>query len=800
AANSGTAIEARGQNATVIINGGSAFNEATTNVRPVLHMTNSTSPNTKVLIDGGSVAALNPDFSDYAIQTYGDVEITGNAKVYADPGSGRAINALGAGSTVIISGDAEVHTASGITIRTNDTHTVTVIVKDNASVYNEGSNNVIWMPGGGSATIQDDAKVEAKGTGIAINSTGSVTVADDAWVIASTGKAINSSATNVDGGFVFAYGSGMAQIITVTPTVTNPGVVVGWDHKKPGPFMIGSIDFLTVEPAGTAVWGIDGGKPGVIYTNGANSGFFPIDVELDTSAAEPVTDIALNPTTLTLVVGDYETLNVIITPTYAVNQIIIWEIEGYVEPAHPDDPSDPLIASISSDGTVTGLLPGTVTIKATAADDSYNAYATCVVTVLPAPVITATADPNGSISPSGDVSVAYKDGMGGDKNFTIIPDDGYAISAVLVDGSDKGSIATYPFEEVVTDHTIHATFALVSYDIIYNGLASGDENTNPDTFDVIDLPFDLDDAVRDGYDFDGWYNAAIGGNLVTNITTTGDKELWARFDTVPIEYNITYNGLEIGDVNTNPDTFDVTDLPFDLDDAVRDGYNFLGWYDAATGGIKVTSINETGDKDLWAVFQKKTSGGGSGTGNATVIPPGGSQNGSSNGGGSQNGSSNGEGNQSSNSGDSGNGSNNSNNSSNNSVYTVIQNFGQYPGAGDSEGIIDGPLNHFVRLMFQGQVVDPDNYVVTENERNGTVRNEGNIVITLKESYDQTFDVGTYTFRAEFTDGYADLTMTVGDGGSQSSDAMPMFLVWAFVLMLLALFVMYILHEDEEFEE
>ncbi|MCL2863553.1 MAG: InlB B-repeat-containing protein [Methanimicrococcus sp.] len=953
-ANSGTAIEARGQNATVnIISGGSAFNEATTNVRPVIHMTNSTNPNTRILIDSGSVAALNSDFSDYAIQTYGDIEILGNSNVYADPGSGRAINALGASSTIIIGDNARVHTASGITIRTNDTNPATVIIKDNASVYNEGSNNVIWMPGGGSATIQDDAKVEAKGTGIAINSTGSVTVTDNAWVTASTGKAINSSATTVDGGFVFAYGPNMAQIITVAPTVIDPGVVVGWDHKKPGPFMIGSTDFLTVEPAGTAVWGIVSGKSGVIYTNGANTGFFPIEVELDTSAAEPVTGISLNRTTLTLVVGDDETLIATITPSNAVNQIVIWEIEGLNEPAqfYEGDPIPPSqIASISIDGTITGLSPGTVTVRATAADDTYGElYATCFVTVVPAPIIAATAGPNGIVSPYGDVSVPYKLGDGADKSFLIIPDEGYNISTVLVDNVDVGPVATYIFVTVTADHTIHATFVLAVYNITYNGLATGDVNTlNPLTFTITDLPITLEDAERDGYNFDGWYDAATGGNLVTDITTIGDKELWAVFDTTPIEYDIIYNGLETTDTNANPDTFDVTDLPFSLIDAERDGYNFDGWYDAATGGTLVTDITTTGDKELWAVFDtanpieydiiynglqagdtndnpdtfdvtdlpltlvdavrdgyafiewqdgqsnpvtsitttgdktlwavfdttptvynivyngvegtdtntnpatfdiydlpfalddliraggagfigwfdaavggnqvtditatgdktlwarfEQTSGGntggGSGTGNATIVPPGNGSGGNQSTGNGSNQSSGG-GNQSSGGGNqsSGNGSNQSSNAS--AVYTVIQHFGLYAGAGDSEGIIHGPLHHFVQLSFQGQVIDPANYVVSEVERSGGSQNEGNIVITLKESFDQTFDAGTYTFRAQFTDGYADLVMTVGDDSSQSSDPIPHLWMWLAILMLLAVFAMFILREDEEYDE
>jgi hypothetical protein len=69
--------------------------------------------------------------------------------------------------------------------------------------------------------------------------------------------------------------------------------------------------------------------------------------------------------------------------------------------------------------------------------------------------ITASAGPGGSISPSGTVVV----NKGASQTFTITPNSGYAISAVTVDGSNKGAITTYPFTNVTANHTISATFS-----------------------------------------------------------------------------------------------------------------------------------------------------------------------------------------------------------------------------------------------------------------------------------------------------------------------------------------------------
>ena len=70
-------------------------------------------------------------------------------------------------------------------------------------------------------------------------------------------------------------------------------------------------------------------------------------------------------------------------------------------------------------------------------------------------VITATADEHGKIAPTGDVAVP----KGESKTFTITPDSGYRIKDVLVDGKSVGAVGTYTFENVVDNHTIHATFA-----------------------------------------------------------------------------------------------------------------------------------------------------------------------------------------------------------------------------------------------------------------------------------------------------------------------------------------------------
>ncbi len=68
--------------------------------------------------------------------------------------------------------------------------------------------------------------------------------------------------------------------------------------------------------------------------------------------------------------------------------------------------------------------------------------------------IVATAGPNGSIDPSGDVTVVHS----ADQTFAITPDTGFDVAVVAVDDVPVGAVTSYTFQSVSADHTIHASF------------------------------------------------------------------------------------------------------------------------------------------------------------------------------------------------------------------------------------------------------------------------------------------------------------------------------------------------------
>jgi hypothetical protein len=96
------------------------------------------------------------------------------------------------------------------------------------------------------------------------------------------------------------------------------------------------------------------------------------------------------------------------------------------------------------------------TISATFTNSSYS--------------LTSSAGSGGSISPQGITRADHGTNM----SYTITPAAGYRISDVLVDNISVGALSAYTFNNIVTNHTISATFAVITYTL---GASSGQGGT-----------------------------------------------------------------------------------------------------------------------------------------------------------------------------------------------------------------------------------------------------------------------------------------------------------------------------------
>jgi hypothetical protein len=137
--------------------------------------------------------------------------------------------------------------------------------------------------------------------------------------------------------------------------------------------------------------------------------------------------------------------------------------------------------------------------------------------------ITTTAGENGSIEPSGEITIKEGDSQ----TFTINPDEGYEIEDVLVDDVSKGVIASYTFTNVQQDHTISATFR--------------EDNTNDEMSETQD---DLTEGVDYKVVVSKKIDLEVGG--VVEVTDESSEIYGTRLVIDPIikERQIQERGLE----------------------------------------------------------------------------------------------------------------------------------------------------------------------------------------------------------------------------------------------------------------
>lgn len=257
--------------------------------------------------------------------------------------------------------------------------------------------------------------------------------------------------------------------------------------------------------------------------------------------------------------------------------------------------------------------------------------------------------------------VVYDD----DYVFGVPTKSGYSFSAWKL---DDGTILTDEKGEsrltwrISSDTKVYAVWNVSTFKISYNNI-SGASHNNRNSYTVEDETFNLTNASKEGYSFDGWYDSESFDNGVTAIDTSSaiDIVLYAKWnivsysatfvadgitvDTVefnvestalseptipdkngytskwenysiiadditvnaiytPIVYNISYKNVsgqyDVDEaVNNNPTSYTIESSTITLSDAIKTGYTFVGWF---IGEDEVTSIpsQSYGDKEITA--------------------------------------------------------------------------------------------------------------------------------------------------------------------------------------------------------
>ncbi len=113
--------------------------------------------------------------------------------------------------------------------------------------------------------------------------------------------------------------------------------------------------------------------------------------------------------------------------------------------------------------------------------------------------------------------------------------------------------------------------------------------------------------VREGFKFLGWYDAPEGGTRVRVgqvVTDQPERTLWAHWERLSQTVRFNANG---GTCTKKSVKCFVGDAYAHFAIPVREGYKFLGWYDAPEGGIRVRVgqvVTDQPERTLWAHWER----------------------------------------------------------------------------------------------------------------------------------------------------------------------------------------------------
>ncbi|MBQ3048358.1 MAG: hypothetical protein IJC94_00220 [Oscillospiraceae bacterium] len=167
-------------------------------------------------------------------------------------------------------------------------------------------------------------------------------------------------------------------------------------------------------------------------------------------------------------------------------------------------------------------------------------------------VITASAGEGGTISPAGTIEVNNGESI----TFTITPEEGSRVKAVIVDGVAVGSMKNYTFSNVVIGHTIEVVFIGKGDSTVTMTSRSGDGGSiSPDGVNEVvvgtDITYNI--AVDDGYEIasvvvDGKETHITDQYVFENVTAPHNIEV--KFKELPREVIDSASGRYIIDASS----------------------------------------------------------------------------------------------------------------------------------------------------------------------------------------------------------------------------------------------------------
>ncbi len=202
--------------------------------------------------------------------------------------------------------------------------------------------------------------------------------------------------------------------------------------------------------------------------------------------------------------------------------------------------------------------------------------------------------------------VKFHDDQGTVINEQDIVHDEYASVPAVPDKSVNPGAYTKSWDphlvnvKIQQDYDVHPLYTEIEYNIIYHLDGGTNHINNPNKYSILSV-IALSNATKLGYEFVGWYLEPEFTNKIETIENRyGDLHLYANFalETYLINY-ILDDGVNH---SSNPATYTIHDIVI-LENATKEGFEFLGWYleETFTNKIEVIS-NRTGVLNLYARY------------------------------------------------------------------------------------------------------------------------------------------------------------------------------------------------------
>lgn len=220
--------------------------------------------------------------------------------------------------------------------------------------------------------------------------------------------------------------------------------------------------------------------------------------------------------------------------------------------------------------------------------------------------ISASAGPNGSISPLGAVTVNH----GASRTFTMTPNTGYHTDSVFVNGNYIGAVGAYTFTNVTSNQTIHSKFKINTYTITIQPNPNGVVTRVPNQLQYNHgVAVQLTATPNSGYEFVGW-----GGDLnqytdnPITLEMDGNKSISVLYEQGPIQLpaftiNVTIVGSGTVTKTPNQSTYEGGTSVI-LSARAATGFRFVGWSGDATGTSTKITISMNGNKNITATFAR----------------------------------------------------------------------------------------------------------------------------------------------------------------------------------------------------